>query len=51
MASSAEEVSRWHNISQRAIVKLRAMNRYSEAMIEELLHHVESFRAAQPAAK
>jgi TRAP-type C4-dicarboxylate transport system substrate-binding protein len=51
MAESAEEISRWHNISQRAIVKLRAMNRYSEAMIEELLHHVESFRAAQPAAK
>jgi len=51
MASSAEEISHWHNISQRAIVELRAMNRYSEAMIEELLHHVESFRAAQPAAQ
>jgi TRAP-type C4-dicarboxylate transport system substrate-binding protein len=49
MASSDEEVSRWHNISQQALVKLRAMNRYSEAMIEELLRHVESFRAAQPA--
>jgi TRAP-type C4-dicarboxylate transport system substrate-binding protein len=51
MASSDEEITLWHNISQQAIVKLRAMNRYSEAMIEELLHHVESFRAAQPAAQ
>jgi TRAP-type C4-dicarboxylate transport system substrate-binding protein len=49
MASSKDEISRWHNISQQALVKLRAMNRYSEAMIEELLRHVEDFRAAQPA--
>lgn len=49
MARSDEEVARWHSISQQALVKLRAMKRYSEEMIEELLAHVESFRAAQPA--
>ncbi len=50
MASSDDEVARWHRISQQAIVKLRAMNRYSEVTIQEMLDHLEEFRAQQSAA-
>ena len=47
-ASSEEEMQRWHDISAQALVKLRAMDRYSEAMISEILRLIEEYRAAHP---
>ncbi len=44
MPSSEEEIARWHEISDQAIAKLRSMGRYSDAVIEELLGHVEVCR-------
>jgi TRAP-type C4-dicarboxylate transport system substrate-binding protein len=47
-ASSAAELKRWRDISAQALVKLRGMDRYSEAMISEILRLIEEYRAAQP---
>jgi TRAP-type C4-dicarboxylate transport system substrate-binding protein len=47
-ASSAAELKRWHDISARALVKLRAMGRYSDTMISEILRLIEEDRAAPP---
>lgn len=45
-ASSEAELQRWRDISGQALVKLRGMDRYSEAMISEILRRVEEYRAA-----
>jgi TRAP-type C4-dicarboxylate transport system substrate-binding protein len=47
-ASSAAELKRWHDISARALVKLREMGRYSDTMISEILRLIEEHRAAPP---
>jgi TRAP-type C4-dicarboxylate transport system substrate-binding protein len=47
-ASSEAELQRWHDISAQALVKLRAMDRYSETMISEMLRLIEEYRAAHP---
>jgi TRAP-type C4-dicarboxylate transport system substrate-binding protein len=46
--SSEAELQRWHDISARALVKLRGMDRYSDTMISEMLRRIEEYRAAQP---
>ena len=50
MASSPDEVARWQNISEQAIVRLRAMNRYSDETIAEILRYLADFRAQRSAA-
>ncbi len=44
LASSEEEVERWHNISTQATERLRRMNRYSEDLLDEMIEHVEAYR-------
>jgi TRAP-type C4-dicarboxylate transport system substrate-binding protein len=48
MASSPEEVERWHDISVRALERLRGLNRYSEALLDEMIDYVEAYRAQNP---
>lgn len=50
LASSEEEVERWHDISARAIERLRGMNRYSEKLLDEMIEHLEVYRAQKRAA-
>lgn len=50
MASSDEEIERWHNISAQALDRLRGLNRYSEELLDEMIEHLETFRARKRAA-
>ena len=45
LASSTEELQRWHSISKQAIERLRAMNRYSEANLTKIIGLIEAYRA------
>jgi TRAP-type C4-dicarboxylate transport system substrate-binding protein len=45
LASSTEELQRWHSISKQAIERLRAMNRYSEANLTKIIELIETYRA------
>ncbi len=45
MASSDEEIERWHDISVRATRRLRESNRYSNDLLDEMIGLVESYRA------
>ncbi len=49
-ASSDEEIQRWHDISGRAILQIRALNRYSDPMIDQMLEMLAAHRAAAPGA-
>ena len=49
MASSEEEVERWHDISVRATERLRGMNRYSEGLLDEMIELVNAYRAQKRA--
>jgi TRAP-type C4-dicarboxylate transport system substrate-binding protein len=48
MASSPEEVERWHEISIRALEHLRESNRYSGVVLDEMIEYVETYRAQNP---
>ena len=48
-ASSAEEVERWHAISQQALEKLRTLGRYDEAIIQTILDRLAEVRATSAA--
>ncbi len=50
MASSEEEVDRWHDIGVLATKRLRNMNRYSESLLDEIVAHVDAYRAKKRAA-
>lgn len=50
MASSEEEIERWHNISVQATERLRGMNRYSEGLLDEMIELVNTYRAQKRAA-
>lgn len=43
-AASDEEEERWHQMSEKAIEKLRAMNRYSNSTMDEMLLILEDYR-------
>jgi TRAP-type C4-dicarboxylate transport system substrate-binding protein len=47
---SDAERERWHEISVEAMDRLRASGRYSNALIDEMIEHVEAYRAATAAA-
>jgi TRAP-type C4-dicarboxylate transport system substrate-binding protein len=47
-ASSEAELQRWRDIGAEALVRLRKMGRYSEAMISEILRLLQEYRAAHP---
>jgi len=47
MATSNEEIARWHDISVRATDQLRASNRYSNDLLDEMIALVETYREAQ----
>ena len=47
-ASSEAEIDRWHGISGRAIVKIRALGRYSEPKIDEMLGVLDAYRTKEP---
>jgi TRAP-type C4-dicarboxylate transport system substrate-binding protein len=49
LPSSAEELERWHQISAEAIKRLRESNRYSASFLDEMIEHVEAYRAEQRA--
>jgi len=44
MASSEDEIARWHRISEEAIARLRKLGRYSNSFIDELSQHIEAYR-------
>jgi TRAP-type C4-dicarboxylate transport system substrate-binding protein len=50
LASSEEEMERWHNIGVEAMQRLRGMNRYSESLFDEMIGHIEAYRTQQRAA-
>lgn len=50
MASSEEEVARWHRISAEAIGRLRKLGRYSDSFIDELSKNIETYRNQKQAA-
>ncbi len=45
MPPSSAEVARWHDIRDRAIQRLRGLNRYSEELLDELIEHLQTYRA------
>ena len=47
LASSTGELERWHDISVQATERLREMDRYSGSMLDEMIGHVEAYRASQ----
>ena len=49
MASSDEEVERWHDISVKTSEELDRLNRYSKGLLDELRGHVEAHRTEQRA--
>lgn len=49
LPSSANELERWHRISAEAIQRLRESNRYSASFLDEMIEHVEAYRAQQRA--
>ena len=48
-ASSAEEVARWRAISEKAVVELRAMHRYDDALLQDILDQLARYRSEHPA--
>lgn len=44
MASSEEEVERWHNIGVQATERLRLLDRYSDNSLDEMLSHLNAYR-------
>ena len=50
-AESEEEILRWHQMSEEAIAKLRAMNRYSNENMDEMLEILEQYRAQRAASE
>jgi TRAP-type C4-dicarboxylate transport system substrate-binding protein len=50
LASSEEEMERWHNIGVEAMQRLRGMNRYSESLFDEMIGHIEAYRTQKRAA-
>ncbi len=50
MASSEEEIERWHDISIQAIERLRGFNRYSESLLDEMIELINVYRAQKRAA-
>jgi TRAP-type C4-dicarboxylate transport system substrate-binding protein len=49
-ASSDAEIARWHGISGRAIEQIRALNRYSDPMIDQMLEILAKFREGESEA-
>ena len=47
-ASSSDEVARWRGIGQKAVSKLRAMHRYDDALLQEILDHLGRYRDEHP---
>jgi TRAP-type C4-dicarboxylate transport system substrate-binding protein len=43
-AATPEEIERWHDIMRKALVALREKQVYSDALIDELQRHLETFR-------
>lgn len=43
-ATTPEEVERWRDVSRQALAVLREKQIYSDALIDELLRHLEDFR-------
>jgi TRAP-type C4-dicarboxylate transport system substrate-binding protein len=43
-ATTPAEIERWHAISRQALVELRAQQKYSDELIDELLGHLEDYR-------
>jgi TRAP-type C4-dicarboxylate transport system substrate-binding protein len=50
MASSPAEVERWHDISVRAIERLRGLNRYSDKLLDQIVQHLQAYRTQQAPA-
>ena len=50
MASSNDEVERWHDIGIRATEHLRGLNRYTNSLLDEMIEHVDTYRAQKRAA-
>ena len=44
-ASSDEEVERWQKMSEDTRAQLRAMDRYDDELIDEILMHLEAYRS------
>ena len=49
MASSNDEVERWHDIGIRATEHLRGLNRYTNSLLDEMIEHVDTYRAQKRA--
>jgi TRAP-type C4-dicarboxylate transport system substrate-binding protein len=49
-ASSEEEKQRWRKMSEDAREQLRALDRYDDALIDEILMHLETYRSGGAAA-
>ena len=47
-AANEAELERWHDITREALVVLRRKQIYTEATIDEMLGHLQEFRAANP---
>ena len=50
-ATSDAEVERWHRISVQATDKLRAMDRYTDATMQEILGLLQEYRGLAPASE
>ena len=50
-AESDEEILRWHEVSGEAIEKMRAMNRYSNSTLDEMLTILQTYRTGRAAAE
>ena len=50
MVSSTDELERWHEISIRAMDRLRKSNRYSNDLLDEMIQLVDAYREEKPAA-
>jgi TRAP-type C4-dicarboxylate transport system substrate-binding protein len=49
MVSSTDELERWHEISIRAMDRLRKSNRYSNDLLDEMIQLVDAYREKNPA--
>ena len=44
-AASNEELARWHGIADEAVVRLRGLGVYSDALIDAILDSLADFRS------
>jgi TRAP-type C4-dicarboxylate transport system substrate-binding protein len=49
LPSSEQELERWRHISVEAMQRLRELNRYSDGLLDEMIEHVEVYRAQKRA--